>query len=224
MKKGLLIFDIDGTLLKSETLHQAAFTKAMRAVGISDINTDWPSYRHHTDSFIFKENYVRSKKKIPDNASLEHFEEEMMRQLDHTAEVNEIKGARDFLTALAFREFAVCFATGSLRKPALYKLQKAGFSFREEVLATSNQHLSREAIVNHAIARAKRFYGQEKFGTMLSFGDGAWDLETAKNLDLSFVCVGPQAKGLLSQGADHHIRDFTGLSVDVLEKLTSRYA
>ena len=53
----LIVFDIDDTLTKSEYQHQLAYVNAMKAFGISKINSNWKEYEHHTDSYILKGNY-----------------------------------------------------------------------------------------------------------------------------------------------------------------------
>ena len=54
MKAKLAIFDIDGTLTDSVKILQSAFVKALNNFGLYDFDTNWSSYKHHTDSYIFK--------------------------------------------------------------------------------------------------------------------------------------------------------------------------
>ena len=56
-KKNLIVFDIDDTLTKSEDQHQTAYVSTMHHFGITNINQNWKTYLHHTDSYILKENY-----------------------------------------------------------------------------------------------------------------------------------------------------------------------
>ncbi len=54
VKNRLAVFDIDGTLTDSVFIHQSTFIKALEKVGLSNFDTNWSNYKHHTDSFIFK--------------------------------------------------------------------------------------------------------------------------------------------------------------------------
>jgi beta-phosphoglucomutase-like phosphatase (HAD superfamily) len=56
----LIVFDIDGTLTKSEFHHQLAYLKSMKEIGIVEVNQNWKEYQHHTDSYILKVNYENS--------------------------------------------------------------------------------------------------------------------------------------------------------------------
>ena len=56
----LIVFDIDDTLTRSEHQHQLAYVNAMYDIGITQINQNWGDYKHHTDSYILKENYEKN--------------------------------------------------------------------------------------------------------------------------------------------------------------------
>ena len=43
--------------------HQKAFTETLLEIGVNKINTDFKSFKHHTDSFIAKEIYEKSQNK-----------------------------------------------------------------------------------------------------------------------------------------------------------------
>ena len=113
-KENLLVFDIDGTLLDSENVHQTGFVNALHKIGVEFVNTNWESYTHLTDSFIAKENYEIAVNRGFSDKILTLFEDEFLKEIQH-ATVTEIEGADAFLHhILTETNYAVCFATGSL--------------------------------------------------------------------------------------------------------------
>ena len=120
--------------------------------------------------------------------------------------VKEIKGAHELLDHLNQKNYALAFATGSLKAPALLKLEQAKLWYVESLIATANDHITREAIVKDAIAKAKSYYQEETFDAIISVGDGLWDLQTARNLNLQFMGVGPKHKATFKK---ENIRVYT---------------
>ena len=52
--KRLAVFDIDGTLTDSVSIHHNAFNKSLIQFGFDNYNSNFNTYKHHTDSYIFK--------------------------------------------------------------------------------------------------------------------------------------------------------------------------
>ncbi len=48
----LIVFDVDGTLVESDEFDGVLYAKAVRDVLDIDVDEDWSSYRHVTDSGI----------------------------------------------------------------------------------------------------------------------------------------------------------------------------
>ena len=86
--------------------------------------------------------------------------------------------------------YAICFATGSLLRPALVKLDQAGINFVPELVVASNTLFDRETIVKKAIESAESYFQVNHFETIISVGDGIWDLRTAKNIGVHFLGIG----------------------------------
>src|SRR5690349_21329755 len=74
--------------------------------------------------------------------------------------------------------------------------------------ATSDDHPSREEIVRRAIARAEA--GNGPFESIVSVGDGIWDVRTARALGIGFVGIGrgERAERLGREGAGQVFEDF----------------
>lgn len=202
MKNTLFIFDIDGTLTDSVPMYLISVTRSMLAMGISDIDTDYDNYKHHTDSYALRYNYERNFGKTFPNGMLDDFETDLVYQMSTFDPVKEIKGARVLIQFFINNQIPFCFATGALPKPAVIKLEQCNIWYDEKLLATSKTHESREGFVIDAIERAKTFYKKEKFDNIISLGDGIWDLKTAQNLSLDFIGIGDKNKAvLLEKGA-----------------------
>jgi phosphoglycolate phosphatase-like HAD superfamily hydrolase len=216
-KENLLVFDIDGTLLDSENVHQTGFVNALHAIGVDHVNTDWESYEHLTDSFIAKVNYERAKNRAFSNELLLEFEAEFLKEIQ-AAQVIEIAGANTFLQEIIKEtNYAVCFATGSMFLPAKLKLNRAGIAYDQSLLEASNAYFTREEIVKSAIAKAKTYFNVSKFQRIISLGDGIWDVKTAQNLGIEFIGIGSNNTEKLKMiGAKHHFTDFTVFDKNML--------
>jgi phosphoglycolate phosphatase-like HAD superfamily hydrolase len=218
-KNKLLVFDIDATLTKSEKIHQQAFIEALRELGVTDINTDWETYEHHTDSYIAGVNYEKQFGKSMGSFDLIMMEADMIEHMSTHKKVSEVPGAAAMISHLWKKtDYAIAFATGSLREPALLKLEEAGIRCEEGVLAAANKHQDRVSIVKEAIASAKQFYKVDEFDEIVAFGDGKWDFQTASELGLSFIAVGLEQKEWFEeQGVALWIENYTSFGVKELD-------
>jgi beta-phosphoglucomutase-like phosphatase (HAD superfamily) len=214
-KKSLIVFDIDGTLTDSVILHQKAFTETLFEIGVSEINSEYKSFKHHTDSFIAKEIYENNQNKPFSKDKIQQFEHGLTERIN-LLNFKEIKGAKELIEKLQkHTEFGVCYATGSLRKPAEHKLNSIGLEFEEWQLVASDQIYERENIVETAIKNSSENYEVETFKRIISVGDGLWDLLTAENLKLEFIGVGEKNRVLLIQeGAIRVVQDLTGFEIE----------
>ena len=195
--KNLIVFDIDGTLTDSVTQHITAFKETLVEMGVSEINADFKTFKHHTDSFISKEIYESNRNEVFSKEKFDLFENRLTEKLK-SQKINEITGAKELIDELQNNtEFGFCFATGSLRRAAEYKLNSIGVKFEDWQLVTSDTIYERENIVKTAIENAAKQYKVSSFDRVISVGDGLWDLITARNLELEFVGVGLTNKEIL---------------------------
>ncbi|MFY0603090.1 MAG: HAD family hydrolase [Flavobacteriaceae bacterium] len=219
-KKNLIVFDIDDTLTKSEDQHQTAYVNTMLHFGITDIDMNWKDYTHHTDSYILKENYERNKNNAFDFTFIPSFENKMTQSILSLPETKEIPGAKEIVKFFTNEtDYGVCFATGSLLKPAFVKLQQAEIPFLPELVVASNTMYEREKIVKNAIDKAKYFYKVDTFENIISIGDGIWDLKTARNLGLHFL--GIREKNLVDfqqENIKSHINDWMAFDFHKIKK------
>ncbi len=189
-KKNLIVFDIDDTLTKSENQHQTAFVNTMIDFGITEINQNWKSYKNVTDSYILKQNFEANFKKDFDLSLISGFEDKMTETFLKLSNTVEIEGANNVVNFfMKETNYAICFATGSLLKPALIKLEQASINFVPTLVAASNSIYTREDIVKTAIKKAENYFQVDEFDNIISVGDGIWDLKTARNLGIHFLGI-----------------------------------
>ncbi len=202
MKTSIAVFDIDGTLTDSVAVHQAAFLRALEAFGFPDLETDWSSYQHHSDSAIFAEAWARAGWNGPpplvdlEDRYREAFDEEMAK-----TELVEIPGAASFVRSLADSQWLPVFATGSLRHGAVRKMKAAKLPYEDAVLVTASEHQTREDIVGQTIRLGRAQLLRSQPARIVSIGDGLWDLLTAKTLDVEFIGIARGAKKAVLTGA-----------------------
>lgn len=213
----LLMFDLDGTLMKSNTLDVHCFTQAIKsATGIQSIQGDWSHYKHVTDKGIVSEILAEAFGRPATGGELMAVRAKIRQILQDEVTANPwrfapIPGAVEFLTTL--KNLPACglaIATGSWKEMAILKLSAAGFELGNLPLASSDDSHRREEIMQAAFDRALAFYGVTAFETVTYVGDGAWDLRAAKNLGYHFIGIGfnHNREQMLAQGAAHVFTDF----------------
>ncbi len=213
----LAIFDIDGTLTKTNDVDSQCFVKAFALeFGIEDINTNWASYGHTTDSGITLQIFQEFLGRIPEESELSRLQHRFVDLLQecYTADNTlfaEVPGASIMLRQLRETEnWAIAFATGGWCASACMKLHNVKLDVEQLPTASADDGISREDIVKTAISRAKAVYNQLDFEKIVCIGDGIWDVLTAVQLQLAFVGVasGEQKRTLQDAGVEQIIEDF----------------
>ncbi|WP_170178529.1 HAD family hydrolase [Flammeovirga pectinis] len=214
-KNNLIVFDIDGTLTESVQVHQKGFIHSLKQLGVQNIDSNFKEYKHHTDSFIAKKIYESDKKEAFSKSIIEEFEQ-LLSNFIKTKSITEIAGAQKTVEYIEkHTDFGVCYATGSLLIPAMFKLDSIGLKYNNEQLTASNTIEDRESIVLQAIESAKSFYQTEKFDRIISVGDGLWDLKTALNLNLEFIGIGlKNKKVLIENGMTVYFDNLTNFKIE----------
>ena len=212
----IYIFDIDGTLTDSVAEHQRCFSAAFRGIGMAQVDENWAAYRHHTDCGIFREAFERAHGRKAAAEDEARFIDALVREwAPAPARLREIAGATDFMARLAGDgQIRFAFATGSYRPLAQSKLAAVGIACPAHLLVTASEFETREQIVGAAIDAALQGGDAAAIASIVSFGDGLWDLHTARNLSLHFVGVaqGDKAEQLTRAGASVVVPDFRHLA------------
>lgn len=217
----LVVFDVDGTLLDTAGLHHDLATRVLAADGLDVTFQPWGAYRHYTDLGVLDElfRHARGRGITPEElARYDRLYEEALTEHLAENEIGEISGAKALLAGLdAMEGVAVAFATGSLRRMAAVKLSLLGLDAERLALATGAEHLTREAMVEDAIAQAT---GDLTPDRIVILGDGKWDQVAAERLGLAFVALETGAY-LFGPGPVHKTRDFTTLDAERLVALAA---
>jgi len=195
--KKLVIFDIDGTLTDSVTVYHKVVIDSLNLMGMDNVDTDFFNYKYHTDSYTLKVNYESHFNQSFSKSLLNEFENILFSELGKYPPTIEIKGAKNCVRSLLDENFAVAFATGSLPKPAVLKLQQSDIWYKERLIATSKISFDRETFVLQAIENARSYFDIIEFDKIYSVGDGIWDLKTAQRLNLNFIGIGSRQKDIL---------------------------
>lgn len=216
-KLKLAIFDIDGTLTNTNGVDNECFVKALAEThAITEINTDWATYPHTTDSGIIRHIFHEKFGRDPEDPEVDKFKTCFVGMLteqyhSNSSSFSEIAGAAVALSRLRREsDWAVAIATGSWRESALLKLRAAKIDIDRIPAAFAEDGLSREEILQSAVAQSLDQYRVSSFARIVSIGDGLWDVRTACRLRFAFLGVGcgEPAAILNRAGAKHVIEDF----------------
>jgi beta-phosphoglucomutase-like phosphatase (HAD superfamily) len=212
----LVMFDVDGTLTQTDQADEMCFVQALREVfGFCDVDTDWASYPHCSDSGILEVLFQSRTGRSPLPAEASTFQAHFLCLLASTAAVqpfSPIPGARDFLCNLIEDPaFAVSLASGAWEGSARFKLASAGLALPQLPAAFSDNAHAREAIMRASLASAAQSHSRSAFDTVVYVGDGVWDARASRNLGFSFIGISHEPakiERLYSEGARHVFPDY----------------
>lgn len=192
----LYIFDLDGTLSDTVSTHKDIFRQVLFSFGIKEIVLDSKDFLNYTDSAIAKKVFLDNGINFNRNILIEV--ENAMTNLMQTLDVVEIKGAKNYIDKIKRDDSAYLgIATGSLRKPAEYKLKKMGIEINLKTqLVTSSEYYTRDKLILSLISKLKAYHDSDHIERIISFGDGHWDFLTAMYLELEFIGIGDKFTNL----------------------------
>jgi beta-phosphoglucomutase-like phosphatase (HAD superfamily) len=214
----LAVFDLDGTLTRTTRTDAACYVRAMReGFGILNIDSDWTTYTHSTDSGITAEVFQTHFRRPPTPDEIARFEQQFVGLLAETFRAEpdscrETAGAAAALQRLrSHAQWRIALATGSWRACALLKLQTAGLNLDGVPAAFADDSFAREEIIALARSRALAWYRQSDFSRVVYIGDAPWDVRAARRLGIAFLGIGGgrKAERLLRDGASEVLQDFS---------------
>ena len=221
----LIVFDVDGTLVESDEFDGVLYARAVRDVLDIEVDEEWSTYRHVTDSGILDEILDRHTVEIDRSvahASVKKAFVALVRDYlnDRNGRLPEIPGARAFVNRLiAHPKVCVAVATGGWRETAAMKLRAIGLDPETLTLSSGSDAISRVEIMQIAAQRALagRPADRETY-----FGDGPWDRDASRQMDWDFIGIGPDVEhgsgfdDFLDQGAIAEVLRVTSLLRSVL--------
>lgn len=227
----LALFDIDGTLTKTISADEVCFTRAYKiALEVEKINTDWSVYTHCTDSWIAQEIIQEQFQRVPMDGEVPRVKATYVDQLRQSQAqdpdlFHPVPGAREMLERLLHEaHWAVAIATGGWEPSARFKMQSAGLGDFTFPYSTADDAFSREDILRIAIEKAQHSYQQTSFDSIVSIGDGTWDIVTAQNLGVPFLGIAErdQEQRLRALGAETILPDYRDLELflETLERVS----
>ena len=193
-KSHLYIFDIDGTLIhsKEDENDDKMFCQSLSDLfNITNVDTNWESYQYSVDYGLITEIFTKHLYRNPNDEDLNKLSEYYYQlQLDKSFFAN--KGSLDFIAKT--KQFSnIAIATGNLKKVALLKLTKAGFTNLDFPVIGCDGFKERSEIITHAILRSQEVY-RRSFKNITYFGDRIWDFKACQTLDIDFIGIGQNNK------------------------------
>jgi phosphoglycolate phosphatase-like HAD superfamily hydrolase len=215
----LVMFDIDGTLTQTDDADTRCYAQAIRDVlGYTDINTDWASYRHCSDSGILQEIFEREcgRAPSPDEVTALQFRFVALLGSECAAQpFREISGAGEMLRNLSENsDVAVSVASGAWACSARVKLTSAGLPVSHLPAAFSDDAHAREEIMQLSLRRAAQAQSRSSFDRVVYVGDGVWDARAAARLGYRFIGIAAdatKADRLCAEGAAGVFPDYANL-------------
>ena len=212
----LVIFDIDGTLTQTSRVDEMCFTRAFADThGLEVLADHWVDCPHVSDSgvtqHLFQYYFGRDPRDHESGAIKQRLVDllEEHHRLDRSYFAEIPRAAETFNRLVESRGWSKAIATGCWQPSAEVKLRAASINYQGVPGGFAEDGVARESIVGAAITRSRASY-RAMFDSIVSVGDGVWDVRTAARLGLAFigVAIGARAETLREAGAKHVIPDF----------------
>ncbi|MDA0214405.1 MAG: HAD family hydrolase [Planctomycetota bacterium] len=210
MTRGIAIFDIDGTLTRTNRVDEECYAQAVQDVlGVSNISTDWGSYRHSSDNGILHEIIETHCKRAPCGRDFRavrarFIELVSVRSRSDSEGWEEVAGAREILRELPSMGWTIAIATGGWGPSALRKLECVNISISNISFACADHAFARLDIIRWALRGA---VGVVKSSTIpvVYIGDGVWDIDAARVGGYGFVGIGHGDRAVLLAAAGSQV-------------------
>ncbi|MDD3444639.1 MAG: HAD family hydrolase [Zavarzinia sp.] len=208
----LVIFDIDGTLIRSTHIDNRMIADAWADLHDHAIDTDWSRYRTSTDRGIAREILAERLNRPADDTAIDAIEQAIAERFPPDLRLDQTPGAARLLATLrALPGVGVAIASGSFPRTAALKLGAARLHVDQVPKAFSDAHDDRAGIIEAATSLACAEHALPAFDGRVYVGDGLWDLDAARRLGIGFVGVGDGIGPLRAAGATRVLPDFEDL-------------
>jgi len=189
----LVLFDIDGTLIRNTQAHKIAFSSGFKQV--YGISASIDSINHHglTDQQIIKE--VLSKHGLKEKVIEEKIKECMEAMVNSfrgaikTEEIYLLPGVKPLLETLHKMGLLLGLVTGNLQEIAEGKLRKASIYHYFKVGGFGSDAPQRATMLKIAIDRASKIIGKIQPQDVFLFGDTIYDVMAGKQVGVNTIAV-----------------------------------
>ena len=214
MTKTLIIFDIDGTLVTSDSRDSKAFAESYEEFFERDFySIDWKKYKHVTDHTIFHSVYEEHFGHACSVDQLDGFQQHYIDKLVANRQADpehykEVAGANTMLDLLHEDDrFVIGIGTGGWKRPQLVKLEHVGISVDQIYDSYADDRVTREEILQVSIDLARQDQNIEQ---VIYLGDAIWDFHTTRNMDIPLIGVRHEGdtEFFTELGVQHVISDF----------------
>lgn len=192
----LIIFDIDGTITKTNPVDLECFRMTSESIFDKKIEKlDFHEFRNITDSALVFELYQKYLGRNPSRdeyfAFRKRFKENLKALFRSNAEGFEaVDGIQNLLHEIQESEkWSFVVATGCWKFSAKFKLESSGFYYKELSIVTADDGLTRDRIILNALEKAKKEQRVESFKRIVYVGDAVWDITSCYNLNLPFIGI-----------------------------------
>ncbi|MBA3661441.1 MAG: HAD family hydrolase [Gammaproteobacteria bacterium] len=226
MTHKLIVFDIDGTLTKTNDIDSLLFEKSiLEVLPIHSLDTNWANYKYSTDAGILAEITQSTLNRNPHTSEVVSIKTKFFSYLasafaNHPSHCLPIHGAKEIFQRLSRLGWDIAIATGGWKTSALLKLRSAQIPYQAIPIAHSDDHVERRRIISLAIERSQKHYNKPCFKKIIYVGDRLWDERAAMDLGIDFLGIGDDL-GSLGNRDFFHISDYADARLeDHLRSLT----
>ena len=209
----LCLFDVDGTLV--HVAEEIAFAQAFREQCGPAVDLSFTPGLVVSDTAYVHDVLTRAYRRPAAEAEIAALVARFVDLLERgaasgEAPVRAVRGATAFVDALGARA-ALALSTGCVEPSARLKLRLADLERAFPCGGFSTREQSRAEIVRRAIGAAEQCYAM-RFERVVLFGDGPWDLTSARDTGIDFIGINEHERGrarLREAGAERVFADFT---------------
>ena len=226
--KGLILFDIDKTLIKSSTVYREAFSKGFKEVYSVDSTVDIINHKGMTDQQIIIG--VLKKKGLKESEIFPKIDECMKSilgcfdEMKDSIKVEVLEGVSKLLKELEEQNFLIGLVTGNLEPIGKCKLEKVGLDKYFKFGGFGSDDASRTKLVKLAIKRAEENFGFEFDDNVFLFGDTPRDMNAGNKAGVVAIGVatgGYSKEELEDANADYVVRNL-GDTQGILDLVSKR--
>lgn len=193
----IILFDVDGTLVKGSKNHWKAFNYALQSqFNVSIEGIDWSKFSGSTDSQIIFDLLVH--KEISEHAALKRMPEIWEKMIDFyqtnisSEEGYILSGVNELLENLEKRNVVLGLVTGNLQQIAQLKLKKIGIKHIFEFGGFGDEHYKRGMLIKYAVRKAIKIYGFKadvSWKNTIHVGDTPQDVVAARYANVKNIIV-----------------------------------